>query len=384
MKKLLIVLFTAILAAGFIACSSPSSSGDSPSGNGGGASTPPAPTYSVTIEPSTNGTVTASKTSGIAAGETITLTVTPADPDDGDCALGSLSVKKGDTDLALSGSASTKSFTMPEANVTVSATFTKTTYIGSKKPSREKAVGDVVFNDGSAMPYTAFTALTDAEKNAKKTSAIALIFYKGTGLNSDTFTVDDSGNMTVTASDTTTSRTLGVGLKHNRDGLEWCTSSANAYSKNITTIQCTPSGSAGALTFTGDKNGSDNLEQIGAFDGVDDTSTAANYPAFDFAKNYSTYATNLGENYASGWYLPSIAELFQIYACRADATNGFDIDAVSQALGGDKFEDSWYWSSSQYASVGSRAYILSFYDGNWNYSLKYGNYRYVCAIRAFN
>ena len=369
MKKLLIVLFTAILAAGFIACSSPSSSGDSPSGNGGGASTPPAPTYSVTIEPSTNGTVTASKISGIAAGETITLTVTPADPDDGDCALGSLSVKKGDTDLALSGSASTKSFTMPEANVTVSATFTKTTYIGSKKPSREKAVGDVVFNDGSAMPYAAFTALTEDEKNAKKTSAIALIFYKGTGLNSD----DAEGN-----ADNTTSRTLGVGLKHNRSGLAWCLDSANAYSKNITTLQCTPSGNAGALTFTGDKNGSDNLEQIGAFDGVDDTSTAANYPAFGFAKNYSTHATNLGENYASGWYLPSIAELFQIYACRADTANVFDIDAASSALGGDNFGTSWYWSSSQYASGGDNVYGygLKFDSGGW-YGDDEDGYSYV-------
>ena len=244
------------------------------------------------------------------------------------------------------------------------------TYIGTKAPAVAKEVGDIVFNDGSAMPYADFTALTDEEKNAKKTSAIALIFYKGTGLNS--------------GDDTTTSRTLGVGLKHNRSGLAWCLDSANAYNKNITTIQCPASGNAGALTFTGDKNGSDNLEQIEDFDGVDDTSTEGNYPAFYFAKNYSTHATNLGENYASGWYLPSIAELFQIFACRADSTNGFDIDAASSALGGDNFGTSWYWSSSQYASDEYGAYILYFSNGDWDYGFKNYNAIYVCAIRAFN
>ena len=150
----------------------------------------------------------------------------------------------------------------------------------------------------SAMPYADFTALTDDEKNNKKAFAIALIFYKGAGLNS--------------GSDTTISRTLGVGLKHNRSGLVWCLSSANAYNINITTIQCPASESPGALNFTGDKNGSDNLVQIEDFEGVDDTATATNYPAFYFAKNYSTTAINLGTSYADGWYLPSIAELFQI------------------------------------------------------------------------
>lgn len=246
------------------------------------------------------------------------------------------------------------------------------TYIGTKAPNVAKEVGDIVFNDGSTMPYAAFTALTDEEKDTKKTSAIALIFYKGTDLNS--------------GDDTSTSRTLGVGLKHNRSGLAWCKYRVNAYDKNITTIQCPASGSSRALTFTGDKNGSDNLEQIEAFDEVDDTSTAANYPAFDFAKNYSSHATNLGENYASGWYLPSIAELFQIYACRADATNGFDIDVASSALGGDNFGTSGYWSSSQDASKDTSACRFNFNYGECNSVDKAwdGNNSYVCAIRAFN
>ena len=255
-------------------------------------------------------------------------------------------------------------------------------YIGTKAPTVAKEVGDIVFNDGSAMAYTAFEALDDDAKTAKKAAAIALIFYKGTGLNSDA--ADGTP-------DTTTSRTLGVGLKHDKKYPAWCLQSANAYGKNITTIQCPATGSAGALTFTGDKDGSNNLEQIKTFlsaEGsgtTDDTETAANYPAFYFAKNYSTTATNLGTAYASGWYLPSIAELFQIYACRADSTNGFDIDAASYALGGNKFEDSlypYYWSSSQHEHISGEAYGLDFADGVW-YSYK-SKGSCVCAIREFN
>lgn len=384
MKKLLIVLFTALLAAGFVACSNPSSENTIPTFPAS-PSTPPAPTYSVTIEPSTNGTVTASKTSGIAAGETITLTVTPAVTDDMDYKLGRLSVKNGDVDVTITNN----SFTMPSGNVKVTATFDVIVYYGTKKPSKAKEVGDIVFNDGSAMPYADFEALSDEAKNAKKTAAIALIFYKGTGLNSDA--ADGTA-------DTTTSRTLGVGLKHYKIGLAWCLSSADACNKDITTIRCLSYANVipNSWYFTGDKNGSDNLEQIEAFEGVDDTGTSANYPAFYFAKNYSITATNLGTDYASGWYLPSIAELFQIYACRADSTNGFDIDAASAALGGSQFGESLYWSSTQNKIMSNIAYMCQFiYNINTNVSgwgsgiilncKSYGDYgNCVCAIRAFN
>ena len=244
--------------------------------------------------------------------------------------------------------------------------------IGSK--SKPDAVGDIVFSDGSATPYTADMNLTDEQKS----KAIAVIFYKGTGLNS--------------GDDTTTSRTLGVGLKHNTSGLAWCLESAAAHDKNITTIQCPASENAESWTFkgfTGDRNGSDNLKQISDFlclSETDDTGTAENYPAFYFGKNYKDTATNIaGTDYESGWYLPSIAELFQIYACRADTANGFDIDAASEALGGDKFEDSTYWSSSSWDVFEKvESYVLYFYNGAGYRANKDNTYHHVCAVRAFN
>ena len=236
-------------------------------------------------------------------------------------------------------------------------------------------VGDIVFNDGSAMSYTDFAALDAAVQNEKKAAAIALIFYKGS------------------ASDALGARTLGVGLKH-ETGQKWCTNSAAAYSKNITTIQCPESGSAGTYTFSGDNDGSDNLSQIATFlannGSTNDTGTAANYPAFYFAKKYneqklgseSSSRIPAGSEFENGWYLPSIAELFQIYACREDSINGFDIDAASQALGGDSFGNSYYWSSSQYATNGVNAYLVFFANGYCvNDSKNYLDE--VCAVRAF-
>ena len=244
----------------------------------------------------------------------------------------------------------------------------KPTYIGTKAPTEAKVVGDVVFNDGSATPYTAGMTFTEDQKNA----AIALIFYKGTGLN--------NGN------DTTTSRTLGVGLKHNQIGLRWCSDDADANKKNITTIQCSVEYSADRLIISGVKNGKNNLKQIGEFEGVNDTKTKEKYPAFYFAKNYKDITgSNVSDtDYEEDWYLPSIAELYKIYACRADTRNGFNVDAASDALGGNQFGDFPYWSSTQDSSVSQYAFEFQFDSGNVCPRVKSNYYEGVCCIREFN
>ena len=216
--------------------------------------------------------------------------------------------------------------------------------IGSK--SKPDAVGDIVFSDGSATAYTADLTLTEEQKS----KAVAVIFYVGTECSNDS-----------------TSRTLGVGLAQNQSGLAWCLESAAAHDKNITTIQ------------ESDKDGSDNLSQIGEFlNGNNDTGTADNYPAFYFAKNYSGTATNLGETYADGWYLPSIAELQKIYDILTTVNNALDAcDGTTFATSGA------YWSSSQYASSDDKAYDFSFYFKDWRNLSKDFSYTFVCAVRAF-
>lgn len=75
------------------------------------------PTYSVSINAS-GGSVRASKTSGIYAGEKITLTCTPNNY----YALSNITSPQ----VSLSGSGNTRTFTMPSKNVTINATFVAT------------------------------------------------------------------------------------------------------------------------------------------------------------------------------------------------------------------------------------------------------------------
>lgn len=240
-----------------------------------------------------------------------------------------------------------------------SSTTTTTAYFGTKSPTEPKAVNDIVFSDGSATPYSSGLTLTDAQKNA----AVAVIFYKGTDCSNDG-----------------SARTLGVGLKRSASNMIWCLNTANGYTTNITTILCTPSSSSGAYTFTGDKDGSDNLSQIAEFlAGNNDTGTAANYPAFYWAKNYGTTNGCTGA-YANGWYLPSIAELYQIYNQRTS------IDAAVALCGlTNTFSGTLLWSSSQHASGGNFAYLLNFPIGSCTTYYSKNGYvsHFVCAVRAF-
>lgn len=227
-------------------------------------------------------------------------------------------------------------------------------------------VGDIVFNDGSATPYEEIAARTTDPKitDAEKAAAIAVIFYVGTGLNSDVNGIPNN----------TTSRTLGVGLKHNINGLKWCRydssiSYANGYSINITTIKCIPT--------SGDKNGSDNYEQMAEFEGINDTTTLSNYPAFQFGKEYSTAATAGTDYDKSGWYLPSLAELYAIYNVKTT------VDAASDLCSGSQFGSGWYWSSSMSNSVDESAWGLLFGYGGWGSFDKSADIC-VCAVRDFD
>ena len=98
-------------------------------------------TYTVNIGNFNGGSVTADKTSGIEADEIVTLTI---DADD-DYELGSISVYKSDdvnTIVDLNGTGNTRTFTMPEYDVIVSATFN---FTGTgEKYSLVTKTGDII------------------------------------------------------------------------------------------------------------------------------------------------------------------------------------------------------------------------------------------------
>lgn len=76
--------------------------------------------YTITAAETTNGTISLSKTTA-AAGETITVTATPASG----YSLASISAG---SNITLTGDGNARTFTMPASNVTVTATFTQTNY----------------------------------------------------------------------------------------------------------------------------------------------------------------------------------------------------------------------------------------------------------------
>ena len=236
------------------------------------------------------------------------------------------------------------------------------TYIGTKSPTEAKAVGDIVFSDGSATAYTSGLTLTDEQKAA----AVAVIFYAGS------------------ASDILGAKTLGVGLKNTNDETTKtlafarnASGTAEGYNTNITAIQCTPSesgdGKAATATFTGDLDGSDNWTALCA--AVNDEGTSGNYPAWEWVNAYATTANLTGE-YASGWYLPTVAELCMLY--RAKDT----VNAALEKADGTKIADAYHWSSSQ-SSTNSKAWMVKFDSGKLMDTYK-GNKWYVCGVRAFN
>lgn len=245
-----------------------------------------------------------------------------------------------------------------------------TSLIGTK--SSPDAVGDIVFKDGSATPYSEGLTLTTTEKNA----AIAVIFYVGTELNN--------------GDDTTTTRTLGVGLVQDTPKA-WCLGTARAYNIDVENLHCIGAfgGTSQKFTypFTGVKNGSNALDLISSSltsQGLtDDTATEANYPAFYFAKNYKSQTNShvSGTSYEDGWYLPTIAELYWIYKAWTE------VDSAMETCGGTKFNGT-YATCTQLQSSTTGGYYFYFYPGNtancvaWNNGGK-NNTRIPCAIREF-
>lgn len=262
---------------------------------------------------------------------------------------------------------------------------------GSSWNGPKYAVGDIVLNDGTKVAYSVAKDYSGDDLTNLQSKTVAVIFK----------------------ADTESKPALGVGIKHNRNGLAWCKDSdVNGYNVNFTDTVVTPEGEAGSLTFTGKTDGSDNFmimartlentqsitNDTGLYKDGDnyalpakDESTDSdyltlktNYPAFEFAYYYgknSGHNIKTGSAFENGWYLPSLSELNDIY--QANKTDNV-IENALDVTDGNKFDGLNYWSSSQYASYDNIASRLDFSSGAWDYYDKDIDYNYVCAVRAFN
>lgn len=173
--------------------------------------------------------------------------------------------------------------------------------------SAPTAVGDIVFSDGTATPYSNSLVL-DANQKA---AAVAVIFYANGG---DPYL----GN-----------RILGVGLKEGSN-LMWAPSGTFGYSS-------VNSSSVSGVNHN-DGNGSVNWGGVCNADSSATTTAATNYPAFNYANTYGVEIS--GE--ANGWYLPAYRELQYLLDARDTVNNAIGkIGSPAVTMGTD-----WYWSSS--------------------------------------
>lgn len=255
------------------------------------------------------------------------------------------------------------------------------TKIGTKTKGVDLAVGDIVFNDGSSIPYIEGLTLSDEEKSA----AIAVIFRVGGG---------SDGN-----------KTLGIGINHETTAC--FASSSKGCSIVFTNTVCKPDDGTnpGSFTFNNSENtdGSQNLKKMidfGAtdtgiifnadgtvnFESSNQTTLATNYPAFEFAYYYGKNGHNIisESEYETGWYLPSVSELNDIYL-ENKSTNS--IQKALIAAGGIDFNNKNYLTSTQECDSGYTNCVTGFYinTGSKNYIGKNtnDNIRYACAVRAF-
>ena len=172
--------------------------------------------------------------------------------------------------------------------------------------------------------------------------------------------------------------------------LTWAKNFTSGYTTLFEKIICTPDktgdGAAGTATFRGDTDGSDNWDYVKSIDPAG-TAVAANYPAFNWVNTYNTtYAAQLGSSNLM-WYMPSIAELCEIYR------NKEKIDASLKAIhdlpdgstyADTSFKSESYWSSSQVQNYnsGKEAWSVFSQTGSVSKTAKFIDLL-TCAIADF-
>ncbi len=163
-------------------------------------------TYSVTINPSDNGTVTADKTTDVEAGKPVTLTVTPVDDMYTLAQLAENGLKVTYTDAAGTAQpvevaegteANTYTFEMPAADVTVAAQFTVVKYGIEVKVEGE---GTVTFTDDGETRFAEGTKVTANIKPKGTTYVLteAMYYVGNTGENITKAVNDGGGEYTFT------------------------------------------------------------------------------------------------------------------------------------------------------------------------------------------
>lgn len=184
-----------------------------------------------------------------------------------------------------------------------------------------------------------------------------------------------------------TPKMIGLNMDNS---LVWAKDGTVGKTTKFEDIICTPSekgaGAAEIATFEGDTDGSDNWAYIKSKDaaGTAEASAATNYPVFNWVDKYNiAYKTELGGK-TFAWYLPSIAELCEIYINRS-AINASFAKIRKLPYGTDyakgKLSDNFYWSSSQSSEYAGSAWRVKFIDGTVDRDAKFVNSNGCCLAK---
>ena len=288
--------------------------------------------YSVSIPTTSNGTVTANKQTAH-IGDTVTLTIVPSDG----YKLDSISA----TGATISGTGNTRTFTMPAAAVNVTASFI-TINIGTK--AKPNAVGDIVFNDGTALPASEYQ--TRNLTNREKQNAIAVVGF-------------------VALFDGEPDYAITVGLK--QEYLPICSNTSQGYTNS--------------QVFSHDGDAGQTRDDICYGDGGITDYTQANYPAIYWAQNYTGFG-NLG-SINNDWFIPTQQELLYVYEGK---------EAIMAAIDkiGSQYADSfihenhtYYHTVTQFSNGDTHICLVNLEDGNDNYGQYKDSYGPVLVIRYF-
>lgn len=175
---------------------------------------------------------------------------------------------------------------------------------------------------------------------------------------------------------------------HTSSSLFWAKDGTFGKTTKFEDIICTPSekgaGAAVIATFEGDTDGSDNWAYIKFKDaeGTAEALVATNYPALNWVNTYNTtYNTVLGGK-TFAWYLPSIAEMCEVYINHPTINASFaKIRKLNIACADEKLTDGLYWSSSQSSEYAGAVWCVHFTDGKMSYDPKGVDRRGCCLAK---
>ena len=227
------------------------------------------------------------------------------------------------------------------------------------------AIGDVLLNDGTIIPYNA-EKISFTEEQKKR--AVAVMYGNEYGIPAGWLGIYNSCG--------------GA----NSGKYAWATGSTGT-GTIFDDIICSADGTINISgedipTFSGDFDGSDNWDYIKSIDPEGIKFPSNNYPAFDYAQKYASRFGLTGE-YASRWYIPSLSELYYIYRSKTK------LNAVLHALGGIELYSEDYWSSSQeyyyfhYYDSDKYAMYVNFADGRIDHTDKVYQKR-VCVVHSID